>query len=64
MTMTGHKTRSVFKRYNSTSEGELDRAADQLETRLEIERQRLAGGHNSGRIASLRSSEAAPRARK
>ena len=50
MTMTGHKTRLVFERYNITSEGDLDRAADQLEARLEIERERLARaaqfGHN------------------
>jgi hypothetical protein len=53
MTMTGHKTRSVFERYSITSEGALDRAADQLEARLELERGRLAAGHDSGTINPL-----------
>ena len=64
MTMTGHKTRSVFERYNITSEGDLDRAADQLEARLEVERQRLAAGPNSGTIASLETSKGSATARK
>jgi len=38
MTMTGHKTRSVFDRYHIVSPGELQEAARKL------------GGHNSGTI--------------
>jgi integrase len=53
MTMTGHKTRSVFERYNITSDGDLDRAAEQLESRLATERAHLSGGHNLGTIAPL-----------
>lgn len=64
MTMTGHKTRSVFERYSITSEGDLDRAADQLEARLEIERQRLAGRHNSGTISPLQTTREPSAARK
>lgn len=52
MTMTGHKTRSVFE-YNITSDGDLDRAAEQLESRLASERARLSNGHNLGTIAPL-----------
>jgi len=44
MTMTGHLTRSVFERYDITSEGDLDRAADQLETQLEGEREGWQAG--------------------
>jgi hypothetical protein len=57
-------TRSVFERYNITSEGDLDRAADQLEARLELERGRLADGHNSGTIAPLRAVDEPSAARK
>lgn len=64
MTMTGHKTRSVFERYNITSEGDLDHAADQLEARLELERGRLADGHNSGTIAPLRAVDESSATRK
>ena len=61
MTMTGHKTRSVFKRYKITSEGDLDRAPDPLRvlsyySRLKLARGRLAAGHNSGTIAPLQGS--------
>ncbi len=61
MTMTGHKTRSVFERYNITSEGEFNSAADQLEARLELERGRLACGQNSGTIAPSESGLATAR---
>jgi hypothetical protein len=38
MTMTGHKTRSVFERYNIVSQGDLDEAASKLDA---TNRQRL-----------------------
>ena len=31
MTMTGHKTRAVFERYNIVSEGDLEMAARKLD---------------------------------
>jgi len=42
----------------------LRRAADQLEVRLEIERQRLAAGHNSGTITPLQETYKPSAARK
>jgi hypothetical protein len=40
MQLTGHKTRSVFERYNIVSDGDLLEAARKLD--------QFAGGHNSG----------------
>ena len=34
MQMTGHKTRSVFERYNIVSEGDLEDAASRLNERM------------------------------
>ena len=44
MMMTGHKTRSVFERYNIVSGGDLRAAAQKLDEFFD--------GHNLGTIAS------------
>jgi hypothetical protein len=53
MTMTGHKTRSVFDRYDIVSPGDVERAAALLDQRLTAERAALASGHNLGTVAVL-----------
>ncbi len=45
MTMTGHKTRSVFDRYNIVSDGDLRDAAQKLD--------RHASGHKTGTFATV-----------
>jgi hypothetical protein len=37
MKLTGHKTRSVFERYNIVSDGDLDAAAARLNGLLQLE---------------------------
>jgi hypothetical protein len=49
MTLTGHKTRSVFDRYNIVSEHDLREAGDRLATRLD-DRRSDPDGHNSGTV--------------
>jgi hypothetical protein len=51
--MTGHKTRAVFERYYIASQGDLDRAADQLEAHLVAERARLTDGDSLGTVTML-----------
>ena len=54
MTMTGHKTRSVFERYNIVSPGDLRDAARKLDQ---------ARGHNSGHnppITAISATSGAP----
>jgi hypothetical protein len=62
MQMTGHKTRSVFERYNIVSECDLVEAAKKLNTLQPVppasdrdglaspERRSREGGHNSGTV--------------
>jgi hypothetical protein len=45
MQMTGHKTRTVFERYNIVSENDLTDAARRLD---------LATGTNTGTVAQIR----------
>ena len=54
MTMTGHKTRSVFDRYDIVSPGDVERAAGLLDARLIAERAAFVSGHNPGTVAVLR----------
>ena len=49
MTMTGHKTRSVFDHYHIVSPGDLDRAAALLDAKLSADR----AGHNPGTVATM-----------
>jgi integrase len=59
MRISGHKTRSVFERYNITNEDDLKQAAQLLETHLkEIETtdQNKFHGHNLGTIGAVKGS--------
>ena len=51
MTISGHKTRSVFDRYNITSQADLREAATKLENGHEI-----GFGHDFGMMQPKRSS--------
>jgi len=55
MRISGHKTRSVFDRYNITNENDLRLAAEKIE-KLYREKQsalsRLSYGHNLGTVTS------------
>lgn len=57
MRISGHKTRSIFQRYNITNEDDLKQAAQRLDTHLkEIEdtRQNEVTGTNLGTILDVR----------
>lgn len=58
MTMTGHKTRSVFEPYNIVSEGDLLEAARKLDS--VSQRRQEADGHNSGTVTALRAVSGSP----
>ena len=48
--MTGHKTRSVFERYNIVSECDLVEAAKKLNTLQPVPPASNHDGHNSGTV--------------
>jgi hypothetical protein len=50
MQMTGHKTRSVFERYNIVSECDLVEAAKKLNTLQPVPPASDRDGHNSGTV--------------
>jgi hypothetical protein len=50
MQMTGHKTRSVFERYNIVSECDLVEAAKKLNTLQPVPLVSDRDGHNSGTV--------------
>ncbi|MBX3027777.1 tyrosine-type recombinase/integrase [bacterium] len=47
---TGHKTESIFTRYNITAEADLIEATERLDRYQQDEAARLSGGHNLGTI--------------
>jgi hypothetical protein len=52
MRISGHKTRSVFDRYNIVDERDLRDAARQLETFLKSQRAQV--GHNLGTVGEAK----------
>jgi poly(3-hydroxybutyrate) depolymerase len=60
MTMAGHKTRSVFERYNIVSPGDLTEAARNLDSANQ--RRQEADGHSSGTVSTLRAVSGSPTA--
>jgi len=53
MTMTGHKTCSVFDRYHIVSPGDVERAAALLDQHHQAERARANSGHNVGTVTAI-----------
>jgi hypothetical protein len=51
--IAGHRTESMFIRYNITAEPDLIGATEGLDQFLEAEAARLPSGHNLGTIAAL-----------
>jgi integrase len=51
--ITGHRTESMYTRYNITAESDLAEATERLDEYLEREASRLPTGHNLGTIATL-----------
>jgi hypothetical protein len=49
MMISGHKTRSVFERYNITDERDLKQASKRVEV-YHLERAKLENGHNMGTV--------------
>jgi hypothetical protein len=49
---TGHKTESIFTRYNITAESDLIDATERLDRYQQDEAARLPAGHNLGTIAA------------
>ena len=55
MAISGHKTRSVFERYNIVNENDLNQASKRVEV-YHLERAKLEKGHNLG-TATLEGAE-------
>ena len=62
MNISGHKTRSVFDRYNIVNEADLKSAAEKVHKLHEDtvkKHKKIANGHNLGTINSIRHKEVA-----